>query len=46
MKLFDIQHSHLVEYLKKSDQQDEMYIIDVDFEEEETVHFKSFKPRQ
>lgn len=34
MKLFDIPQSHLVEYLKKSDKQDEIHIIDVIFEEE------------
>ncbi len=42
MKLFDIPNSHLVEYLKKSDQPDEMYIIDVDFEEE---YWKFIKKR-
>ncbi len=42
MKLFDIQKSHMVEYLKKSDQQDEMCIIDVDFEEE---YWKFIKKR-
>jgi hypothetical protein len=42
MKLFDIQKSHMVEYLKKSDQQDEMYIIDVGFEEE---YWKFIKKR-
>ncbi len=41
MKLFDIQKSHMVEYLK-SDQEDQMYIIDVDFEEE---YWKFIKKR-